>query len=155
MNSPDGNLIDSLLHADDPTRTLLNGLVITAPKPNFSTDMIPPFNVLLSNIDIVNDGAVYNEYNVSPCDGPWAPAPVSDRVAQYGVVEKAWLAPSAGASAAQRAVDMWATLWAGLGQKVPVMVGGPPLGMLRANRGLFELDYLEAPMVSVASGEIG
>lgn len=151
MRSSAGNQIQPLLHPDDPTVPLLTGLIISAPKPKFSTDVIPPFNVLLSNIDIVNDGAVFAAYNVPHCDGPWDPAPVPDRVAQYGVVEKTWLEPGAGPGAAQTAANMWASLWAGPGQAAPEMVGLPPVGMLGVNKGVFEMDYLEAPMMSVGA----
>lgn len=151
LRSSQGNQIQTLLNGDDPTVSLLNGVTVTAPRPYFSTDPIPPFNVLLSNIDIVNDGEVFDVYNVPRCEGPWDPVPVADRVAQYAVVEKAWLNPGAGQEAAQKAATMWATLWAGPGETPPEIVGGPPAGMLGPNRGVFEMDYLEAPMVSVSA----
>ncbi|KAK3338676.1 hypothetical protein B0T25DRAFT_599354 [Lasiosphaeria hispida] len=134
MYSPNGNQIGSLLNGNDPTVSLLNGLIITAPKPN---------------IDIVNDGEVFNQYNVLRCNGPWDPVPMTDKVAQC-VVERTWLNPSAGPGAAQKAVEMWAKLWAGPGESVPQMMGEPPKRMLGANKSIFELDYLEAPMVSIA-----
>ncbi|KAM7183885.1 hypothetical protein V8F20_012446 [Naviculisporaceae sp. PSN 640] len=147
-----GNQISELLNGDNPTVLLMNGVTVTAPKPYYSADVIPPFNVLISNIEQENKDHEYKQYNLLDASTRWNPAPPlseTDLDAQYTLVETKWLTPDLGADTAANAAALFAArLWARPGQVGPTLVGKPPVGLLEKK--VFVLDYLAPPMVTSA-----
>ncbi|OIW33122.1 hypothetical protein CONLIGDRAFT_666486 [Coniochaeta ligniaria NRRL 30616] len=152
-----GNQIPTLLDGTTtPTLPLMTGVTITAPPPLKSPGPIPPFNVLDSNIEHVNSPHEFLQPACDTCATAWNPAePLppdqhKTTLPQYHLVEDTWTA--AGGATAQAAAQLWASLlWQKAGETEPtvVMRGAPPAGLLVPE--VFELDYLAAPMVSVAA----
>ncbi|KPM41440.1 hypothetical protein AK830_g5109 [Neonectria ditissima] len=105
----------ALLDSSNPNVTLMTGIKLTSPDPDFSDDKIAPFDTVASQIsDVVLKPVALPDAKATP-DKSWAPVepvePLPENPAKaWKDVQDLWDTPKRGKGAGVKAVEAWASV---------------------------------------------
>lgn len=143
-SKPSSN-VSGLLNGDNVAISLIMGVVISAPDPILSDDVIPKFNAVQEaseNVFPENEEKYFP--TVESSNGDWLPLKGSGDT-QWAEVKAAWLSPKMGKASPKNTVDLWSKVFAW--SPTETLSGSAPTNLLQNFGDL----YLEAPLLSVIS----
>lgn len=117
-----GNNIPSLLDGGDVATALMMGVIISAPDPILSNDIIPKFNAaaaMAQDVFAPDEPAKVFPDSTAKASIDWLPLKAGPD--QWADVSKAWANPKRGAASQQNTVNLWtsAFFWEELSGSVP------------------------------------
>ncbi|KAL7276584.1 hypothetical protein RUND412_000426 [Rhizina undulata] len=137
-----GNNITSLLNGKDVATSLMMGVIINAPDPELSNDVIPKFNAVKAmSQDVFGQGKEKIFPKNLQSNQIWLPLKAVPGPNQWKNVSDRWKNPIMGKTSAQNTVDAWkkAFFW-------EVTLNGAPPAKLLDDFGAL---YLAVPLLSV------